>query len=76
MTRNVTLRMDEELLRKVRHQAVDRDLSLSAWVVAVLEQAVRRGEARDEARRRALRRLAKGYHLGGRPLGREQAHAR
>ena len=76
MTKNVTLRMDEQLLTKVRHMAVDEHLSLSAWVVSLLERAVTDQESRDAVRRRALNRLASGFHLGGSPLAREDAHAR
>ncbi|OGV65726.1 MAG: hypothetical protein A3K19_25885 [Lentisphaerae bacterium RIFOXYB12_FULL_65_16] len=76
MTRNVTLRMDEELLTKLRHHAVDERMSLSAWVVAVLQQTAEAREQRTAARQRALRRLGRGFRLGGKPLSREQSHAR
>ena len=76
MTRNVTIRMDEELLRTLRHRAVDEQMSLSRWVVSVLRAAVAEGNPPDEVRERALCRLEQGFHLGGRPLTREQTHAR
>jgi hypothetical protein len=76
MTRNVTLRMDEELLTRLRHRAVDERMSLSAWVVALLRQAADAQEQRTLARQRALKRLECGFRLGGRPLSREQSHAR
>ena len=76
MTKNVTLRMDEGLLRKLRHCAVDEGKSLSAWVATVLGELVEDQEGRDELRKQALSRLNKGYHLGGKPLSREEAHGR
>lgn len=76
MTRNVTIRMDEEMLRALRHRAVDEQMSLSRWIVRVLRQAAEPGDSREEVRRRALSRLATGFHLGGRALSREEAHGR
>ena len=76
MTRNVTLRMDEELLRKLRHLAVDEHTSLSAWVVAALRQVADAQDRQAAVRRRALGRLDRGFRLGGKPLSREQSHAR
>ena len=76
MTKNVTLRMDEELLRRLRHRAVDEHTSLSAWVVAVLKRALAEDVQDESARRRALQRLDRGFNLGGKPLSREQTHAR
>jgi hypothetical protein len=76
MTKNVTLRMDAELLRAVRHQAVDRHMSLSAWVMSLLARSVA-GEAHyDKARRVALGYLDTGFRLGGHPLKREALHER
>ncbi len=75
-TANVTLRIDRELLRKVRHRAVDHHMSLSGWITAILERTIA-GEARfAAARRRALKRLDQGFSLGGKPLSREATHAR
>ncbi|MEN8148678.1 MAG: hypothetical protein ABFS86_02575 [Planctomycetota bacterium] len=76
MTRNVTLRMDEKLLTELRHRAVDADLSLSAWITRVLESYVRDDLRFRQARERAMKRLAKGFRLGGKPLAREDAHVR
>ena len=76
MSTNVTLRMDERLLQQVRHRAVDDHQSLSAWITTVLRRMVESDSASFAARDRALRRLDRGYSLGGRPLTREQTHAR
>ena len=76
MTKNVTLRMDQELLRHLRHQAVDSHQSLSAWIVATLTRISKQDGGLTEVRERALRRLARGFRLGGRSLSREEAHDR
>jgi hypothetical protein len=76
MRANVTLRMDHELLQKLKHAAVDGQMSLSAWITAVLQKTVSGDQAFEAARARALKRLDRGFALGGRPLGREDAHAR
>ena len=76
MKTNVTIRMDETLLRKVRHRAVDEHLSTTRWIANVLEKATDVEENKDAIRHRALRRLESGFHMGGEPLGREQVHER
>lgn len=76
MTRNVTIRMDEDMLRALRHRAVDEQVSLSRWIVHVLHDALGPGESREDVRQRALARLKAGFHLGGNALSREQSHAR
>ncbi len=76
MTKNVTLRMDEQLLMKLHHKAVDAGMSLSAWIAATLETLVPDGEEITHAKARSLARLDRGYHLGGTPLTRDELHAR
>jgi len=76
MTRNVTLRMDKKLLTELRHRAVDADMSLTAWVTALLQERVRDDRGFEQARKRALQRLEKGFRVGGIPLGREESHDR
>ena len=76
MTRNVTLRMEEELLRKLRHRAVDARMSLSAWIARTLEDYVREGTEIDDARLRSVSRMRRGFHLGGTRATRDELHAR
>ncbi len=76
MTSNVTLRMDDDLLQKLKHRAVDERMSVSAWATSVLRRQVEQDTAISIARRRAVERLDQGYSLGGTPLKREQAHER
>jgi hypothetical protein len=76
MTRNVTLRLDDAVLRQARHLAVQQDRSLSQWLSDLITEAASRSADFAAAKRRALRRLDTGLDLGGKPLTREQAHER
>jgi hypothetical protein len=62
--RNVTITLDEDILRAVRHRAVDRGLSLSKYVAEVLQrESCRPSEERAAARASFLRLLKEG--VGG-----------
>ncbi len=74
MTKNLTLRIEESLLRRMRHAAVDRGLSLSAFVVREMEERLRR--TNGSARARALRLLDRPLRLKGALLSREALHER
>jgi hypothetical protein len=76
MTKNVTLRLDEGVLRKARHLAVEHEQSLSQWVASLIARTVSQDDAFKSARTRALRRLGKGFRLGGRPMSRQDVHER
>ena len=76
MTSNVTLRMDSRLLKELRHCAVDANQSLSAWITSVLEEKIQSDKRFASARKRALKKLEDGLKLGGKPLSREEVHAR
>lgn len=76
MTRNVTLRMDEELLAEVRHCAVDAHMSLSAWITNMLETLVPRTSEIEEIRTRAISRLESGFHLGNEVISRDKIYER
>lgn len=67
MKSNITLKLDRELLRKVRVIAAEKDTSVSALLTEQLEKAVRDREGYEKARRRALARLKRGYNLGFTP---------
>jgi len=76
MTRNVTLRMDEDLLAELRHRAVDAHISLSAWITATLKAMTPPPHELDEVRACAIRRMETGFHLGNKPTLRDELHAR
>ena len=76
MNKNVTLRLDEAVLRKARHAAVEEDKSLSEWVADLVTRATSETDRKQSARASALQRMHRGLHLGGTPLSREKAHGR
>lgn len=76
MAKNVTLRLDDAVLRKARHMAVEQDRSLSQWMADLITQTVTDSDRFAGARKRALRHLDSPLRLGGKPLTREQAHGR
>lgn len=76
MTKNVTIRLDEGLIKKFRHAAVEENLSLSRWIAKVLVKSVSQRQEYLEAREHALRRLERGFHLQGSPLSRSDIYER
>jgi hypothetical protein len=76
MGKNVTLRLDEAIIRKARHAAVEHDQSLSEWIGNLITHAVSKKDRSLVAKERAMKRLKGGFHLGGSPLTREEAHER
>ena len=76
MHKTVTIRLDEAIEKKCRHAALEEDKSLSQWIADQLALAVLSVDVRSHARRRALRRLEEGFHLGGEPVSRCQSHDR
>jgi hypothetical protein len=76
MGKNVTLRLDEAIIRKAKHAAVEHDQSLSEWVAGLIAHAVSKKNRAFSAREKALRSMKRGFHLGGSPLSREEAHER
>jgi hypothetical protein len=65
-TQNITIRLDRRTLRKARILAVKRNTSISRLLAAQIETLVGEDEAYEQARRRAMALLDKGFHLGGR----------
>lgn len=59
--------MDKDLLRKVRVLAAEEDTSVSALLAQQLEKIIREREGYEQAKRRALARLKRGYNLGYKP---------
>jgi hypothetical protein len=82
--KNVTITLPEETVRKAKHLAVDRGISLSRFIAELLEAKV--GEQRTEptpeylaARDRELARMKEGLPLGlsrGITWTRESLHER
>ena len=67
MKTNLTLKLDRDLIKKVRILAAEKETSISAVVAQQLEKAVRDRDSYEQAKRRALARLKHGYNLGYKP---------
>jgi predicted transcriptional regulator len=65
-TQNITIRLDRRTLRKARILAVKRNTSISRLLAAQIETLVGEDEAYEQARRRAMALLDRGFHLGSR----------
>lgn len=74
--RNITLKLEDQLLRRVKHIAVDEEISVSAWVTKLIESALRDRDAYEATRKGALEDLDNPLSLGGVPLSREELHTR
>lgn len=77
MKTNVTLKIEADLLREARVLAAEEHTSLSAMLASRLEQAVRDRKGYQQARRRAVARLRKGFDLHWTPpRSRDELHER
>jgi predicted DNA-binding protein len=77
MKRNVTLKLDAELLKRARVLAAEQGSSISKMLAEKVEEVVREREGYDRARKRALARLRAGMDLGWtRPRSRDELHER
>lgn len=74
--KNLTLQLDEVLLKHARHLTVESDQSLSEWVSGLIQEAVRLRSGRDLSKKRALKVLKSPLKLDGRVLSREEMHER
>ncbi len=64
---NVTLKLDRDLVRKVRVLAAEKDTSISALLAEQLEKVLGERDLYARAKKRAMARLKRGYHLGYKP---------
>lgn len=62
--RNITLSLSEDLLKEARIIAVKRGTSVSRLVADTLKGIVERETGYEQARKRSIARLEKGFHLG------------
>lgn len=74
--KNVTLKLDEAVLDRVRHEAVDAHPSVSAWLTALIKRELEARDSYEQDRRGTRMVLREGLDLGGLPLFREDTHAR
>jgi hypothetical protein len=77
-TRNLTLSMPEELVRRAKVLAAQRDMSLSGLVAQLLGQALGDSRSDDEVAAEELRlmRDGAGYRVGDATWSRDSLHER
>jgi len=73
---NITLKIDTQLLRKIKILAAKQETSISALLIALLEEKVGKDSEYEQAKERALARMKEGLDLGGRPFSREEIYDR
>jgi hypothetical protein len=77
MKSNVTLRLDSDLLREAKVLAARKGTSVSRLMADQLEALVREDRAYEQAERRALERLKRGFDLRWMPpASRGELHER
>jgi hypothetical protein len=77
MKQNITLAIDQPLLKRARAIAAQRGTSVSALLAQELRTLVDRETAYVQARTKALAQLQKPFHLGGTGIpSREALHDR
>ncbi len=77
MKTNVTLKIENDLLREARVVAAEQGTSISALRSTRLEQSVRERRRYHQARQRAVARLRAGFDLHWSPSGsRDELHER
>ena len=74
--KNLTLKINDAVLDRARHAAVDEHQSVSAWVQALITRELQARDLYTQSRNGALMVLKEGLKLGGTPLSREDAHER
>lgn len=77
MSTNITLRLDEKTITRIKHLAVDRGTSVSAWVSQLVTHTVEELDGFEPARKRALKAMGNPVRVpDAGTLSREQAHGR
>ncbi len=61
---NITLSIPKDILRRVKHIAVEKRTSVSGLMTEMLADLIRREDAYVQARERQLAIMKKGYDLG------------
>lgn len=75
MKTNITLKLDADLLRKIRILAAEEGTSISALLAKRREELVNERKTYERACKRALARLRDGLNLGWTPPGsRDELH--
>jgi predicted transcriptional regulator len=74
---NITLKLDADLLRRIKVLAAERGTSVSAILTSQLEQVVTRDEEYEEAMKRAISLMNESTASGWqKPRSRDELHER
>ena len=74
---NITLSLDKDLIRQARLLSARKSTSISKLLSEELERLVRDDEQYEQAKRRALAAMKRGFDMGGRITAtRDQLHDR
>ena len=73
---NITIKLDRETIRQAKIAAAKRGTSLSGLLTEQIRSLAANDDAYDAARLRALAALARGLHLGGVRVSRDELHDR
>jgi hypothetical protein len=74
---NVTIKIDKDLLRKIRVIAAEEGTSISGLVTEAFEERSTKSERYEQARKRALALMNSGVQLNWeKPLSRDEVHER
>lgn len=76
MTANVTIKLDEGLIKQARKQALEEDCSLSSWVGLLIQENLKKRSEYRTAKSLALQRMADGFDLSPGRLTREHLYER
>lgn len=76
MQSNVTLKLDDALLKEARKQAVEENASLSGWVVGLIVENLNRRRGFKAAKARAISRMEKGFALKPGRISRDDLYER
>lgn len=63
-TQNVTLSIRKDLLKKAKHIAVERNMSLSGLLASYLEKVVEDDSEYERAMQHMIKEMEKGYDIG------------
>lgn len=74
--RNLTVQVEEDVIKRARVSAARRGTSISGLVAQQLEELVEQDARYEEAKRRALDLLRSSTRRGGRRWTREELHER
>lgn len=72
MKQNITLALDQEVLKKAKVLAAERSTSVSRLLANEIERIVGERDRYEKAKQAAIAELRRGYHLGGGPLPRRE----